>query len=126
MSRFVTSMVIFLLLIAGGIASVIYINHDASDLQKQLDQLIAVADSGDSSEAKDLAEKFTQNWDKAEQSIVMLVRHHSVDEVTKYAARLPVYAAYGQKTELIAEAKQIQAILEHIRSDERPTLHNIL
>lgn len=126
MSRFIIALVIFSLIIAGSIASVIYVSACEKRLQEYLDEIVISAQNGEMDKAESLSNAFVDKWTEVEPYIVMLVRHHSVDEITKYASRLASYCAYGNQADVIAETNRLKALLKHISDDEKPIIHNFM
>ena len=125
MSRFIISIVIFTVIIAGSIGSVLYVSATEEKLQTNLDSIINAIYNDDMQLAEKLSEDFVKNWDSAEPFFITLIRHHSVDEITKYSSRLTSYCKYGTKSDVLAEINMIKTILKHMRDDEKPELHNI-
>lgn len=125
MSRFITAIIIFTLIISSSVASVIYISKSENVLQSHLDTIIESATSGDMQEAEKYSKQFVEKWDSLEPFLIMLIRHHSVDEITKYSARLSTYCKYEKPAEAVAEAHMIKTILKHMSDDEQPKMHNI-
>jgi len=124
MSRFITAIIIFTLIISSSTASVIYISKSEKVLQSHLDSIVESATNGDMKQAEKFSEEFVEKWNSMEPLFIMLIRHHSVDEITKYSARLSTYCKYEKPSEAIAEARMIKTILKHMSDDEKPRMHN--
>ncbi len=125
MSRFIIAIVIFTVIIAGSIGSVLYVCKTEEKLQTHLDSIIEAVSMNDMQLAEDLSQDFVEKWDKAEPFFITLIRHHNVDEITKYSARLTTYCKYSHKSEAVAEVNMIKTILKHMSDDEKPKLHNL-
>ena len=124
MSRLITAIIIFSLIIAGSGASVCYVSHPEKQLQSQLDEIVNAVSNDDIKLAEKLSEDLVRKWDKTETIFIMLIRHHSVDEITKYVSRLTSYCKYENRSDLLADVNMIKTILRHMSEDEKPTLHN--
>ena len=124
MSRLVTAIIIFSVIIVGSSASVMYVSHTEKLLQAQLDEIIAAASNSDMQKAKECSEKFLEKWNDAETFFIMLIRHHNVDEITKYTSRLTSYCDEQNRSDLLAEVNMIKTILKRMSDDEKPTLKN--
>ena len=124
MSRLVTAIIVFSLIIVGSTASVIYVSHTEKQLQTHLDEIVEAVSNDDMKLAEKLSEDFVKEWEDTEPLFIMLIRHHSVDEITKYTSRLTSHCKYGKNGDLLAEVNMIKTILKHMSDDEKPSLHN--
>lgn len=124
MSRLIIALIIFSLLLTGSISSVIYISKSVQKLETSLSKIVDTLSQEDLSNAYTLSLKFEKDWDKTEPFIIMLVRHNSVDEITRHISRLIAFCKNDCKADAIAEAEFIKVILKHISEDEKPKLHN--
>ena len=125
MSRFIIAIVIFVMIIIGSTGSVLYVCSTEEKLQILLDDIIEAVYEDNMQLAEELSADFVEKWEKSEPFFITLIRHHNVDEITKYSARLAAYCAYNQKSEAVAEVNMIKAILTHMSDDEKPKLHNL-
>ena len=124
MWRLITAIIIFSLIIVGSSASVMYVSHTEKQLQSQLDEIVEAVRNNDMQLAKEHSEEFSKKWDDAETFFIMLIRHHSVDEITKYTSRLTGYCEYENQSDLLADVTMIKTILKRMSDDEKPSLHN--
>ncbi len=67
-----------------------------------------------------------EEWKKNEKWITMLVNHNETEEVVQNLYALEQYIIYKEIPELMATAKSLQKLFEHIPGKERPTLENII
>lgn len=125
MSRFIIAIIIFVSIIFGSIASVLYVCSTEEKLQIYLDDIIEAVHADNMQLAEDLSRNFVEKWEQTEPFFITLIRHHNVDEITKYSARLTTYCRYNQKSEAVAEINMIKTILKHMSDDEKPRLHNL-
>ncbi len=125
MSRFIIAIIIFLLVVAGSVGSVLYVCETEKKLQTHLDSIIDAVYHDDMQLAEELSLDFVEKWDLAEPFFITLIRHHNVDEITKYSSRLTTYCKYDHKAEAVAEVNMIKTILKHMSDDEKPKLHNL-
>ena len=124
MSRLITAIIIFSLIIVGSSAAVMYVTNTEKQLQTQLDDIVEAVYNNDMELAEILSSSFVEKWDKAETFFIMLIRHHNVDEITKYISRLTSYCKYGNSSDLLADINMIKTILKRMSDDEKPSLHN--
>lgn len=124
MSRLIIAIVIFSLIIAGSCASVMYVSHTEKQLQTHLDKIVEAISNNDMQLAESLSQKFVEKWDKTETYFIMLIRHHNVDEITKYISRLTSYCKYENNGDLLADVNMVKTLLKRMSDDEKPKLHN--
>lgn len=124
MSRLIIALVIFSLLLTVSISSVIYISENEKKLEASINDIIDTLTKGDYKKAHQLSLQFEKKWDTIEPFIIMLIRHNSVDEVTRHISRLNAYCENNCKADALAEAQLIKVILRHMSDDEKPKLHN--
>lgn len=67
-----------------------------------------------------------EEWEENEKWITMLVNHNETEEVVKNLYALEQYILYRETPELMATAKSLEKLFEHIPGKERPTLENII
>lgn len=126
MSRFIIALIIFSLILAGSISAVVYVNVCENELQRSLDVIASAVQKSDMEKAAELSRAFVKRWEEIEPYIIMLVRHHSIDEITKNASVMTAYCACGSEVDAMAEISLIKSILKHISEDEKPVFHNFL
>ncbi len=124
MSRLIIALVIFSTLLTVSITSVIYISKSEEKLESSLSEIIDTLSREDFDNAHALSLQFEKDWDAIEPFIIMLIRHNSVDEITRHIPRLTAYCDNDLKADALAEAQLIKAILRHMSDDEKPKLHN--
>ena len=124
MSRLVIALIIFSILLTVSISSVIYISKSEEKLESNLNEIINTLSKNDFDRAHILSQEFEKDWDSIEPLIIMLIRHNSVDEITRHVSRLIAYCDNDCKADAVAEAQLIKVILRHMSDDEKPKLHN--
>ncbi len=126
MKRFITAIIIFLSLILISSLSLNFVIKSEEELTSKLNKMINSAKENDMQSALKIAEEFSNNWEKVEPYMIMMVRHTSIDEITIRSSKLTSYAKYGTHGDFISEASAIRMLLKHISEDEKPLLHNFL
>ena len=124
MSRLIIALVIFSMLLTVSISSVIYISNSEEKLESELTEIIDTLSQENFEKAHTLSLQFEKDWDRIEPFIIMLIRHNSVDEITRHISRLTAYCENDCKADAVAEAQLIKVILRHMSDDEKPKLHN--
>lgn len=124
MSRLIIALAIFSTLLTVSISSVIYISKSEEKLESSLSEIVDTLNEEDFDKAHSLSLQFEKDWDKIEPFTIMLVRHNSVDEISRHISRLTAYCENDCKADAIAEAQFIKVILSHMSDDEKPKLHN--
>lgn len=126
MSRLIIVILIFIIIIATSITSVVFVLRSEKELQLALDNIIQAALEEDMTKAKRTTEAFVAKWEKTEVFFIVLIRHHNIDEISKYVSKLTSYCEYNDYADLVAEVNMIKTILRRMSEDEKPMLHNIL
>ena len=126
MSRLIIVILIFIIIIATSITSVVFVLRSEKELQLALDNIIQAALEEDMTKAKRTTEAFVAKWEKTEVFFIVLIRHHNIDEISKYVSRLTSFCEYNDYADLVAEVNMIKTILRRLSEDEKPMLHNIL
>ncbi len=126
MKRFVTTIVIFVILIILSFFSLAFVVKNETVLEKYLTEMIFLAEQNDMTGALEKSLEFSEKWEKVEPYMIMMVRHNSIDEITIRSSKIASYAKYGNRSDFISEASAIKKLLEHISEDEKPLLHNFL
>ena len=67
-----------------------------------------------------------KEWEKNEEWITMLVNHNETEKVVENIYALEQYIKYKETPELMATARTLHKLFEHIPGKERPTLENII
>lgn len=126
MQRFVLAVAIFFLIITLSFVSLFYVTKSCEELQSEIDTIISHIEKGDFQNGLKGCEDFSKKWDKTEKFIITLVRHDNIDEITIKSKRMLGFAKSNDKSNLLAEAYALKTLINHIREDELPLLHNFL
>lgn len=126
MQRFVLAVAIFFLIITLSFVSLFYVTKSCEELQSEIDTIISYIEKNDFQNGLKGCEDFSKKWDKTERFIITLVRHDNIDEVTIKSKRMLGFAKSNDKSNLLAEAYALKTLINHIREDELPLLHNFL
>lgn len=126
MQRFVLALVIFFLIISLSFISLFYVTKNCEELQGEIDNVISHIENDNFQNALKNCEQFSKKWDKTEKFIITLVRHDNIDEITIKSKRMLGFAKSNDKSNLLAEAYALKTLINHIREDELPLLHNFL
>ncbi len=126
MKRFITAIVIFIVMILVSCLSLNFVVENSAKLEKELDEMIKLAEEGNMDGALKKAAEFSEEWERCEPYMIMMIRHNSIDEITIRSSKLKSYAKYGNQGDFISEASAIRMLLKHISEDEKPLLHNFM
>ncbi len=126
MSRFITAIIIFIIIIVVCIVSLSYVSNKESVLLIYIDDMEQHAQNNDMQNALESAIAFSNQLNKIQSRIIMLMRHETINELIVQTSKLVAYAKTGNISEYLAQVYCVRALLIHTCEDEKPLIHNFL
>lgn len=123
MKRLIIAGVLFVLVVAIYISSVIYITNSCDKANELLDKSISVYDKNYT--AKNEAKKLKEYWDKKEKLLSVFVNHNRIDDIEQAISLLNVYAKREKDPLFYEYADTVKILIHQILEDTKITMHSI-
>ncbi len=125
MSRLITCISIFVLILAASIASLVSLRFMTRDVIAMMEEAKSFAAQGDEKLAAESAKKTTNTWIRYSSYISTFINHDNIDIITGGFGRLTSYAEAGMVGDFIAECDSIILQLQELYEKELPVVTNI-
>jgi hypothetical protein len=126
MKQMLLALFFLILIIAGSLMTIYYINHQSDALQNQLVELERQVDRENWDIANSRYNDFKENWDKVDHIWSMLIDHYEIDNINMNLGELEAFIKTMNKEDALAKISSLQWLVKHIPEKEFPTLKNIL
>lgn len=126
MKRFWIALTIMLALVTFSCYSMLRVRYVSHQLSDRLDTLIILAEEDHTAALLESA-AFVKEWDQAQKTLIRLVGHAQLGEISGLVARLTALASHDtqESGEFLAELYHIRSMVDHIWEAEAPTLRNL-
>jgi hypothetical protein len=126
MKQMLLALFFLILIIAGSLMTIYYINHQSDALQNQLVELERQVDRENWDIANSRYNDFKENWDKVDHIWSILIDHYEIDNINMNLGELEAFIKTMNKEDALAKISSLQWLVKHIPEKEFPTLKNIL
>lgn len=96
-----------------------------TELSNQIEEIEYHLEKEDYEKATEEAKTFFNMWHIREKTLVRIIRHHAIDEVTASTSRMLTLVENEEKAHALVELNSIKIILYQVYEEEIPYLHNI-
>ncbi len=124
--RLISSLlIIFVLLIASGIYTQIYLFNSADKISTDITLLSKDINEDNWKNAKKKYNKLTKKWEQTENTWDLIVDHEERDKIALNIAALEQYINTKNKSLSLGELNMLKQLIEHIPEKEKFCLKNI-
>lgn len=124
MRRLLIALVILGLLAGGNLYSRSLLRQGGRALLQQVEELEQAVD-GPARKTERLCQNFCLSWLQTEKRWSRFLPSDRLEQITVTAARLPVYARYGSRAEVLAGLCEIRVLLEEVLAFELPAFSDL-
>ncbi len=125
MRTFIFSLVLLLVLVTGLVFYDRYLYSESENLVSLVDALSAAAEEEDWEESERAMARLHSEWEKASPRLASFTDHALLDDILITTAAASGFLRMREGPELVAEAKTLRALAEHIHAREKLSLYNI-
>ncbi len=126
MKVFIASLLILVLMIAGGVACDLYLQSVAGEVNAYADRIDEAAGLGDFTAVRSAYEELQQYWKKNERYLTALVDHAHTVEIDKSLKELEMGLAVEEEVEVMLSSARVRMEITSIANDEHLHIKNIL
>lgn len=126
MKVFIASLLILVLMIAGGVACDFYLQSVAGEMNTYADQIDEAAELGDFTAVRSAYEELQQYWDDNVKYLTALVDHAHTVEIDKSLKELEMGLAVEEEVEVMLSSARVRMEITSIANDEHLHIKNIL
>ncbi|MDD6214078.1 MAG: DUF4363 family protein [Firmicutes bacterium] len=126
MKSFVTAMSIALIIVIGGIAFNICINDLSDELIDTCEKITEHLNDRDFSAASKQILEMSEFIDRKKLIFASVLNHENIDEIELCVSELQGYTDSKYLVEALVRCKKLKHLFEHLPSNYRVTMHNIL
>ena len=126
MKVFIASLLILVLMIAGGVACDFYLQSVAGEMNTYADQIDKAAELGDFTAVRSAYEDLQQYWDDNVKYLTALVDHAHTVEIDKSLKELEMGLAVEEEVEVMLSSARVRMEITSIANDEHLHIKNIL
>lgn len=126
MKVFIASLLILVLMIAGGVACDFYLQSVAGEMNTYADQIDEAAELGDFTAVRSAYEDLQQYWDDNVKYLTALVDHAHTVEIDKSLKELEMGLAVEEEVEVMLSSARVRMEITSIANDEHLHIKNIL
>ena len=126
MKVFIASLLILVLMIAGGVACDFYLQSVAGEMNTSADQIDEAAELGDFTAVRSAYEDLQQYWDDNVKYLTALVDHAHTVEIDKSLKELEMGLAVEEEVEVMLSSARVRMEITSIANDEHLHIKNIL
>lgn len=125
MKKFVSALVILVIVLVSGVLSIRYFKSSSDQLVKSIENTSTLVSQENWSAAKTGVETIDKEWSSTEKTWALLTDHVEVDNIELSLKKSREYINTGSSSEAMAELEGLKFMVEHIYSKEQFNLKNI-
>lgn len=126
MKVFIASLLILIVMIAGGVAGDIYLQTVSADINAFTDRIDRAAEEEDFETVQSVYGELIKYWDKNEILLTALVDHAHTVEIEKSMKEMEMSLAAKEGTEVLLSSAKVRMEITSIAENEHFHLKNIL
>ena len=117
MKRVVTAVFAFIIMLSLGTVSTVYFEKTCTEVQQVVNEAIRLAENGNYSEAKTVAQNAENFWDSKRTLLSFVINHSYLYEIDTRLTGLSQLSSEEAKEEFLSCAEQAVQALEFVMSD---------
>lgn len=125
MRRVVFSAFIFLLMLIFCIQTLMSIEKVYVELTNQIEEIEYSIKEEKYEQAAEKANIFHKTWHNHEETLVLIIRHQPLDNITVSTAKMISFVENGENAQALAELNSMKTVLYHLFEAEIPYVYNI-
>lgn len=126
MRSFITAVILFAVLIGGGIFLVDYIEDISDELRQQNEYITQLIEDDDLEKAAEHIDKMREYMDKKRKIVSTTMDHGYADTIEIYICELEKYVDCKSKNDALARSRVLDMLFEHLPRNYRLKWENIL
>lgn len=126
MKRAVTCVVLIVLVVGMGIASVFITSAKCKDIKSLAEGIGDAIKSKEPDLAKEKTKQLNERWTKDKRVLIIFLRRTKIDEISSQISRLNGWIEMDDDTDSVAALTTINDLSEDLAKEEIPTFLNIL
>ncbi len=126
MKQIATLGICIILLLAGGIFEIRYLNRTSLYLQSDLEYVENAVKNGNYEFAKSQFENTFSSWNNVKDTWNIFITHDEIDDINEYMIDLKASLNYEEEDECITAIEQLKSGIEHTIKRQNLRIDNIL
>lgn len=122
----ISTLVILLVFLVGGISLNRYIDSSCKRLLNNVEELHGLVEGNKWEEAKDQLTDLKKEWEGVKKKWQLFLEHYEMDTIDITIAKLGQYVDIEERALSLGEVVEFQLLISHIKDKEHIKLENIL